>query len=70
MRIYYDDKADLLYLRLDEHKQEVVNKRVTEDVVLDIGEKGQIVGIEILDASTHVDLQSLLPVRYETPKAG
>ena len=70
MKIYYDDKTDLLYLRLDERQQEVINNRVTEDVVLDIGERGKIVGIEILDASTHVDLENLLPVRYETPKAG
>ena len=70
MKIYYDDKTDLLYLRLDERQQEVINKRVTEDVVLDIGERGKIIGIEILDASTHVDLENLLPVRYETPKAG
>lgn len=70
MKIYYDDKTDLLYLRFDERQQEVINKRVTEDVVLDIGERGKIVGIEILDASTHVDLENLLPVRYETPKAG
>ncbi len=70
MKIYYDDKTDLLYLRFDERQQEVINKRVTEDVVLDIGERGKIIGIEILDASTHVDLENLLPVRYETPKAG
>ncbi len=70
MKIYYDDKTDLLYLRFDERQQEVINKRVTEDVVLDIGERGKIVGIEIIDASTHVDLENLLPVRYETPKAG
>ncbi|MDA2909508.1 DUF2283 domain-containing protein [Nitrospiraceae bacterium AH_259_D15_M11_P09] len=70
MKIYYDDKTDLLYLRFDERQQDVINKRVTEDVVLDIGERGKIVGIEILDASTHVDLENLLPVRYETPKAG
>jgi len=70
VKIYYDDKTDLLYLRFDERQQEVINKRVTEDVVLDIGERGKIIGIEILDASTHVDLENLLPVRYETPKAG
>ncbi len=70
MKIYYDDKTDLLYLRFDERQQDVINKRVTEDVVLDIGERGKIIGIEILDASTHVDLENLLPVRYETPKAG
>lgn len=70
MKISYDDRTDLLYLRFDERKQEVENKRVTDDVVLDIGEGGKIVGIEILDASLHLDLESLLPVRYEASKAG
>ena len=70
MKISYDDKADLLYLRFDEHKQEVVNQRLTEDIVLDIGAGGKIVGIEILAASLNIDLKSLLPVGYEVPKAG
>ena len=65
MNIVYDDKTDLLYIRLDDRKQEVINRRVSEDIVLDIGEGNRIVGIEILDASEHVTLDRLLPVRYE-----
>ncbi len=41
-------------LRLDERRQQVVNKRVSEDIVLDLGEDDRIVGIEILDASKRV----------------
>ncbi len=63
MKISYDDRTDLLYLRFDERKQEIENKRVTDDVVLDIGAGGKIIGIEILDASLHLDLERLLPVR-------
>ena len=70
MKIPYDDRTDLLYLRFDERKQEVENKRVTDDVVLDIGAGGKIIGIEILDASLHRDLERLLPVRYGASKAG
>ena len=70
MKISYDDRADLLYLRFDERKQEVENKRVTDDVVLDIGAGGKIIGIEILDASLHLDLELLLPVRYGASKIG
>lgn len=66
MNIYYDDKTDLLYLRLDDSKQDIVNRRVSEDIVLDVGENEKIVGIEILDASTHVTLEKLLPVKYGT----
>ena len=69
MKIYYDDRADLLYLRFDERKQELMNRRVTEDVVLDIGEAGKIVGIEILDASKHLDLARLLPIQFAPSKS-
>ena len=68
MNIVYDDKTDLLYIRFDDRKQEVINRRVSEDVVLDIGDGDRIVGIEIIDASEHVTLDRLLPVRYEITK--
>jgi len=64
MQIEYDARNDLLYLRLDDRQQPVVNERVSEDIVLDIGEEGRIVGIEILDASHRVNLERLLPVEY------
>lgn len=64
MQIVYDARNDLLYLRLDDRQQPVVNERLSEDIVLDIGEGGQIVGIEILDASRRVNLRRLLPVEY------
>ena len=68
MNIVYNDKTDLLYIRLDDRKQDVVNRRVTEGIVLDIGENDRIVGIEILDASRHVTLDKLLPIKYEVSK--
>ena len=65
MKISYDDGTDLLYLRFDEREQQVENRRLADDIVLDIGEGGKIVGIEILDASRHVNLRNLLPTRYQ-----
>ncbi|MBI4482720.1 MAG: DUF2283 domain-containing protein [Acidobacteria bacterium] len=65
MQILYNAKTDLLYLRLDDRRQPVINKRLSEDIVLDVGEDGRIVGIEILDASKHLNLERLLPVKYE-----
>ena len=64
MQILYNSKTDLLYLRLDDRKQEVINKRVSEEIVLDIGENDRIIGIEILDASRNLNLDRLLPVTY------
>jgi uncharacterized protein YuzE len=65
MLITYNVKTDLLYIRLDDREQHVMNKRLSEDIVLDIGEDDKIVGIEILDASKHLNLQKLLPVDFE-----
>ena len=64
MHVSYNDKTDLLYIRLDDRRQEVINRRVSDDVVLDIGEEDKIIGIEILDASKHINLDRLLPVNY------
>jgi uncharacterized protein YuzE len=69
MQVLYNDKRDLPYLRLDDRKQPVVNKRLSEDIVLDLREDNRIVGIEILDASKHLNLESLLPVKYEGSSA-
>ncbi len=69
MNIVYNDKTDLLYIRLDDRKQDVINKRVSEDIVLDVGEDDKIVGIEIIDASKHISLDKLLPVQYAVAKA-
>ncbi len=69
MQILYNAMTDLLYFRLDDRKQKVINKRVTEDIVLDLGDDGRIVGIEILDASKHLNLERLLPVKYEVTSA-
>jgi len=68
MNIVYNDKTDILYIRFDDRKQDVINRRVSDDIVLDIGENDRIVGIEILDASKHVTLDRLLPVKYELSK--
>lgn len=65
MLVIYNPKSDLLYLRLDDRKQQVINHRVDENVVLDLGEDQKIVGIEVLDASKHLSLEKLLPVEYE-----
>lgn len=65
MQIHYNSQTDLLYFRLDDKKQQVVNRQISDSIVLDIGENDRIVGIEILDASKHINLASLLPVHYE-----
>ena len=65
MEILYNSKTDLLYLRLDDRKQEVLNKRISDDIVIEIGDDNRIVGIEIVDASRNLNLDRLLPLRSE-----
>ena len=65
MQIVYNPKSDILYIRLDDIKQDVINQRVSEDVTLDIGREDRIIGIEILDASLRLNLKDILPVEYQ-----
>lgn len=65
MQIHYDARTDLLYIRLDDETQDVVNQRIADNVVLDVGIDEHIVGIEILDASKHLKLEQLLPIEYQ-----
>lgn len=70
MVIVDNSRMNLLYLRLDDRPQDVINRRVDENVVLDIGENGRIVGIEILDASQTVRLETVLPIEYVMDTTG
>jgi uncharacterized protein YuzE len=65
MKITYHEKTDLLYISLEDSPDQVVNKRVDADVVLDLAEDNRIVGIEILDASKRIRLKKLLPLEYQ-----
>lgn len=65
MRITYDPKYDLLYIKLSE-AEKVICKQVDEDIAFDIDETGKLVGIEVLSASEHLALNNLLPVEIST----
>ena len=61
MRITYDPKYDLLYLKFGE-VEKVLCKEIDEDITLVLDAQGSLVGIEILSASEHINLSHLLPV--------
>ena len=61
MRITYDPKYDLLYIKLGE-AEKVLCKEVDEDITFDVDATGKLVGIEILSASEHLKLDTSLPV--------
>jgi uncharacterized protein YuzE len=51
MQIKYDVSVDALYIRFMEEPVECEVVRLNDRVAVNIGPEGQIVGIEILDAS-------------------
>ena len=65
MKITYQNDFDLLYIRFDEQQQTVTNQIVNDNIVLDIGADGKIVGIEFTDASNTVNIEQLFPVVSE-----
>jgi uncharacterized protein YuzE len=50
MKIRYDKEADVVYIRLSELSV-VESDQEKPGIIIDYSEKGQIVGIEILNAS-------------------
>jgi uncharacterized protein YuzE len=51
MKISYDPKHDVMYLKFSEGKI-ADTIEVETNILIDYGEQGEIMGIEIIDAST------------------
>lgn len=56
MKIKYDPEVDAAYISFKKGPTQVSTIRITEDIAIDFGPGEEIVGIEILDASEHLDL--------------
>jgi uncharacterized protein YuzE len=65
MKIRVDEKADALYLRLDDSKI-VDSREVAPGVVLDYNASNQIVGIELLHLSKRTPKLDLRDVEIHT----
>lgn len=64
MKIEYDREVDALYILLREANP-VDTADVEEGVTIDLDQDGHIVGIEILDATDRLGLESLLNISIE-----
>lgn len=64
MRIEYDKEADALYIQLREAPVDD-NVDVEKGITVDLDEKRNIVGIEILDASKKMSLRDLVNISIE-----
>jgi uncharacterized protein YuzE len=59
MKLNYYPETDSLYIDLS-HRTSVESREISEGVVLDYDELGHIVGIDIDNASSKVDLHELM----------
>ncbi|HDH31755.1 MAG TPA: DUF2283 domain-containing protein [Candidatus Wolfebacteria bacterium] len=64
MKIHYDEKADAVYVRLDDSKI-IDSQEVEKGIILDFNENNQVVGIEILRVKNRVPLANLKQMQFE-----
>lgn len=64
MKIHLDEKADALYLRLDDSPI-AGSEEVAPGIVLDYHERDQVVGVEILDVKARVPIADLRRIQFE-----
>ncbi len=64
MKIEYSKEADAIYVYF---KEEYVakSKEIEDGVVIDFDEKGQLIGIEVLDVSQRYSLSDIVNVNIE-----
>lgn len=53
MKITYDKKVDAMYIKLRKGRYDH-SKKVTGDILVDVSKKGEVLGLEILDASRNI----------------
>ena len=58
MKLHYNDETDSLYIDLNA-RPSVDSREIQDGVVIDLDDKGQIVGIDIQHASKVLDLATL-----------
>lgn len=64
MIIHYDDDVDALYIQFCEKSPDGAVE-VAEGIQMDLTSNNELVGIEVLDASKHIDLKSMLSYTFD-----
>jgi len=68
MKITYDPNHDVMYIKFGEG--EIVDTiEVEEGVLIDVGENGRVIGIEIINASTKVGPNPLSEISIRLQEA-
>jgi uncharacterized protein YuzE len=61
LKITYDPEADAAYIRFVEGPVQVTTHRLSEDIALNYGPDGEVVGIEILSAREYLKFSNHIP---------
>ena len=64
MRVRYDEKVDVLYIRLKEAPYHESDE-IKEGFIIDYDKDGNVIGIEILDASKYLAADELATVKFD-----
>ncbi len=65
MRVTYDPYADAVYIDIARGKGTVETKMLDDWVAVDIGADRAVIGFEILDASSRLDVEKLKTLEFE-----
>ena len=63
MKVHFDEKADAVYLRLDDSPI-VESEEVHPGIILDFNSANQVVGVEILRVKDRVPVASLKHIQF------
>lgn len=70
LKISYDPEVNAAYIRFVEGPIEVTTHRLSEDIAINYGPNGEVVGIEILSAKEYLKFSDHTPeVQLENLKA-
>ncbi len=64
MKIEYDKDHDLLYIQFQQ-KKVAKSKEIEKNIILDLDQRGRLIGIEVLDPSKIGNLKDLLKLQVK-----
>jgi uncharacterized protein YuzE len=68
MRVRYDEQVDILYIRIKETPYHESDE-IKEGIIMDYDKNGNVIGIEILDASEYLAPEELTTVKFDISRA-
>ena len=68
MKVHYDEEVDALYIKIGDQEPDGVIE-ITEGINIDTTTDGKLIGIEILKASTKINIDTILSYTLELDKS-